>query len=153
YGERPCDGRVEERQCGACWAQGQGLPRPAADAVARLPLSLARQARRGGTRLTTALAARALGAERRAQLCEMIRNANHIVAVCQWLYDALAANGVPREKLVLSRQGLSAAFLASAAIAGAMPCTRRRRLSLVYIGRWDHTKGIDIVVRAIRAIP
>jgi glycosyltransferase involved in cell wall biosynthesis len=153
FGKQPCDGRVDECQCGACWAQDRGLPRPAADALARLPLEFARRARRSRTRIATALAARALGAERRAQLGDMVRNADRIIAVCQWLYDALAANGVPREKLVLNRQGLPATFLASAANAGATPCTRKNGLSLVYIGRWDPVKGVDIVVRAVQALP
>jgi glycosyltransferase involved in cell wall biosynthesis len=153
FGQRPCDGRVEERLCGACWAQERGLPRMAAGAVARLPLPLARWARRGPTRIATALAARALGAERRAQLGDMVRNADRIVAVCQWLYDALAANGVPPGKLVLSRQGLPKRFLASAATAHAGPRPDKCPLRLVYIGRWDPVKGVDTVVRAVRALP
>jgi glycosyltransferase involved in cell wall biosynthesis len=153
YGKRPCDGRVEERRCGACWAQERGLPRAAAGAVARLPLPFARWARRGGTRLATGLAARALGAERRAQVADMIASADRVVAVCRWLYDALAANGAPSGKLVLNRQGLSVAFLASAAGAAATPRSRKRPLRLVYVGRWDPIKGIDVIVRAIRALP
>jgi glycosyltransferase involved in cell wall biosynthesis len=153
YGKRPCDGRVDERRCGACWAQDRGMPRAAAGAVARLPLPFARWARGGGTRLATGLAARALAAEQRAQVAEMIASADRVVAVCQWLYDALVANGVPPGKLVLSRQGLPATFLASAAEAAAMPRTHRDPLRLVYVGRWNPVKGIDVIVRAIRALP
>jgi glycosyltransferase involved in cell wall biosynthesis len=158
HGTSACDGRVEERGCGACWAHGRGLPRLAAGALARLPLAWSRRARQAPTRLATALSARALGAERSAHIAELSRTADRVVAVCQWLYDALAANGVPAEKLVLCRQGLPAAFLASAAAtaatAGAAPQQARNGpLSLVYVGRWAPLKGIDIVVRAVRALP
>jgi hypothetical protein len=37
----------------------------------------------------------------------MICNADRVVVVCGWLRDALAANGILLERLVLSRQGLS----------------------------------------------
>jgi glycosyltransferase involved in cell wall biosynthesis len=83
----------------------------------------------------------------------MIAGADRVVVVCQWLYDALAANGAPPGKLVLSRQGLPAAFLASAAGTAATPRSRKRPLRLVYVGRWDPIKGIDVIVRAIHALP
>jgi glycosyltransferase involved in cell wall biosynthesis len=154
YGAQPCDGRIEDRRCGSCWAQGRGLPRVAAAAVAGLPLPIAQHARHGRTRIATALAARALGAEQHGRLEEMVRNADRIIAVCQWLYDALAINGAPKEKLALSRQGIPANFLGAARAARA----ERRRcdsdlLKLVYIGRWHPTKGVDLVVRAVRALP
>jgi glycosyltransferase involved in cell wall biosynthesis len=154
HGRASCDGRVEERRCGGCWAHGRGLPLPAAKLLARLPLAWSRRARlRWRTRLATALAARALGAERLDQITEMIGSADRVVAVCQWLYDALAANGVPRTRLILSRQGLPAAFLEAAATADPAPPSAGGPLRLVYVGRWDWLKGIDIVVRAIRALP
>jgi glycosyltransferase involved in cell wall biosynthesis len=154
YGAHPCDGRVDERVCGACWLHERGLPRPVAGAVARLPLAVARCAQRGRTRLATALAARSLGAGQRAQIAEMVRNADRIVAVCEWLYDALAANGVPRGKLALSRQGLPAAFLGTArATTDAPRSAGQPPLKLIYLGRWHPIKGIDVIVRAIRALP
>ncbi len=157
YGKHACDGRVEGRRCGACWAQGRGLPRAAAETLARLPLPLSQRARHGRGRLATALAARALGAGQRAQLAETIRNADRIVAVCQWLHDALAANGGPRERLVLSRQGLPAAFgAATGETATAMTPARDGddgTLKLLYVGRWHPVKGIDVAVQALRALP
>jgi glycosyltransferase involved in cell wall biosynthesis len=151
YGTRPCDGRVEERLCGACWAHARGLPRAAARMVAGLPLAVAQHARRGRTRGAAALAARALGVEQRSQLNEMIGNADRVVAVCAWLCHALAANGVPRERLVLSRQGLPTAFLDAARDAAAAPrCAIKGPLKLLYVGRCHPVKGIDIAVRAVR---
>ena len=84
----------------------------------------------------------------------MFRNADRIVAVCQWLHDALAANGVPPEKLVLNRQGVTTAFLETAAKVPSAPrCHGKGPLKLLYVGRLHPVKGIDVVVRAVRALP
>jgi glycosyltransferase involved in cell wall biosynthesis len=154
FGAHPCDGRVEERACAACWLHERGLPRPLAGAVARLPLAVARRARSGRSRIATALSARSLAAEQRAQIAEMARNANRIVTVCEWLYNVLACNGVPREKLALSRQGLPTAFIETArAIADASRSSGQPPLKLLYLGRWHPIKGVDVIVRAVRALP
>jgi glycosyltransferase involved in cell wall biosynthesis len=152
FGSNPCDGRVQEVSCGACWANGRGLPKMLARAIGNLPQGLAERARRGETRLATALSARALGAEKLSHLREMFENSDRIVAVCQWLYDALAANGAPLRKLVLNRQGISDR-LALERKRSLAKSARNASLNLLYLGRWTPLKGIDVVVRAIRRLP
>jgi hypothetical protein len=100
FGNVPCDGHVEETKCGACWAHHRGAPKAISRAVANLPLRASNLARSYKSRFATALSARALAAERLQDITEMIANADRIVVVCRWLYDALAANGVPANKLV-----------------------------------------------------
>jgi glycosyltransferase involved in cell wall biosynthesis len=88
------------------------------------------------------------------QIREMILRADRIVVVCQWLHDALLANGAPPKKLVLSRQGVSPTFLE--ATKSARPPKARladETLRLLYVGRWDRAKGIDVAVRAVRRLP
>jgi glycosyltransferase involved in cell wall biosynthesis len=153
FGERPCDGRLEETGCGACWAQGRGLRKPLARSVANLPLSMAKRVRQSQGRLATALSARALAAEQLQHVAEMIANSDRIVAVCQWLYAALAANGVPAQKLVLSRQGISPDYLHAARAAAGSRSRRNSVLQMLYLGRWDPAKGVDVVVRAVRSLP
>lgn len=150
FGASACEGQVQDRVCGACWAHGRGLPGIAAAGVAAVPLAMARRFRTGSSRVATALAARALGDERVAQLRGMVADASRIVVVCGWLRDALAANGVPAAKIVLSRQGLSSAFV-EPALAAAPRARRGPPLRLLYLGRMDRVKGIDIAVRAVRA--
>lgn len=152
FGVQPCHGRVAAQLCGACWAHDRGLPRPLADIIAAVPPIVARAMPSGAGRWGTALSARSLAIERIAAVREMITNADRVVAVCQWLYDVLAANGVPRRKLVLSRQGIGA----DAAEALRKIDRRQRRpgpLRLLYVGRWHSIKGVDVVVRAVRALP
>jgi glycosyltransferase involved in cell wall biosynthesis len=153
FGEGPCDGRVEETGCGACWAQSRGSPKPLAQAVANLPLSMAKRARGGSGRMATALSARALAAERLQHIAEMIVNSDRIVAVCQWLHAALAANGVPAQKLLLSRQGVSCDYLDAARAAAGTRSKRDAPVQMLFLGRWDPLKGIDVVVRALRSLP
>lgn len=152
FGLVPCEGRIEPATCGACWAEARGLPRTLARGVGGLPAAVSRGARLARGRIATALSARALGSERLQQLADMIRNADRIVAVCEWLRDALAGNGVPADKLVLNRQGLSSKDLAAleAQDLGPRP---RERLRMLFLGRWDPVKGIDVVVRAVRSLP
>jgi glycosyltransferase involved in cell wall biosynthesis len=153
FGEAACDGRVQEKACGACWAQGRGAPKSLARMIAHLPLGVAQRARCGGTRFETALSARALAAERLSQIAEMIENSDRIVAVCQWLYAALAANGVPKHKLLLSRQGVAGRYLDSVRVIPATCSTPNAPLKLLFLGRWDPVKGVDVIVRAIRSLP
>jgi glycosyltransferase involved in cell wall biosynthesis len=69
--------------------------------------------------------------------------------VCQWLYDALRVNGVPESKLVLSRQAAEAP--------PSLPPRRQRLpaepLRVGYIGRYDPIKGVDVLMRAVAALP
>ena len=152
FGETACDGRVVPAVCGACWAEWRGMPNLAARALGYLPLGLATQARQRTGRLATVLSARALGAERLEHIAGMIANADRVVAVCRWLHDALLLNGVPAAKLVLNRQGVSGADLAAFGAVAAGRTQRGGPLRLLYLGRWDAAKGVDVVVRAVRAL-
>ncbi len=152
HGSQSCDGLVTAHRCGACWAESRGLPRVLAHAIADAPTPVAAAMRAGRSRISTALSARALGAERKAALKEMIEHADRVVAVCQWLFEALAINGAPREKLVLSRQGVSPEF-AQAASAVQRCSQPGGPLKLLFLGRFSKVKGVDIIVRAVRRLP
>ncbi len=155
FGQGPCDGLVEEKRCGACWLEGRGANRNVATMISATPLGVAK-AMRTAPRLSgvsTALSARALGAVQKQTLAEMIKNADRIVAVCQWLFDALALNGVPREKLLLSRQGVDVGLGAKLAQARCHKTSDPADpLRLLYLGRWHPVKGVDVAARAIASL-
>jgi glycosyltransferase involved in cell wall biosynthesis len=153
FGEGPCDGRVDPTVCGACWGKERGLPKSVAEVIGRLPLGVARMAHSAKGRLTTALSARSLADRMKRQLEEMIACADRIVAVCQWLYDALALNGAPQDKLVLSRQGVSTELVGELGAVRRCGCHRSGPLRLLLLARWDPAKGIDTAVRAVRRLP
>jgi glycosyltransferase involved in cell wall biosynthesis len=153
FGEAACNGRVEEKVCGACWAHGRGAPKPLAWAIANLPFGMAKRARRGEIRLATAVSARALAAEQLDHIGAMFENCDRVIAVCEWLHAVLAANGVPKHKLLLSRQGVSGNYLDAVRAVAATRLTLEAPLKLLFLGRWQPVKGIDVVVRAIRSLP
>jgi glycosyltransferase involved in cell wall biosynthesis len=152
HGVEPCDGRIAAHRCGACWAGGRGAPQLAAQALGALPVSISRLALSSHSRLGSALGARALASDMQGSLQQMFRNADVIVAVCQWLFDALLANGAPAEKLVLNRQGVARSYLSTP------PENRRlhrqgQPLKVLWAGRWNSVKGVDILVQAFRRLP
>lgn len=150
-GEKICDGRIERSRCSSCWGISRGIPSGAAALVSQLPVHLSTLAESyfPNSRLASALATPALVATHQKRLLEMATLADRVVAVCQWLYDALATNGVPLEKLVLCRQGVRELHTKP------MPKPKQstNTLRIGFLGRWDPIKGIHILVEAVRRLP
>lgn len=151
FGNEPCDGEVEPKRCAACWAHARGLPRRAAEILAELPQFVSGTANRGGARnrLVTALGACELAAARKRQIAAMAEAADRIVAVCAWLKDALARNGICGEKVVLSRQGVGREFFRR-------PREQRQRTEqfrLGFLGRCDPVKGLPVLIAAVERLP
>jgi glycosyltransferase involved in cell wall biosynthesis len=83
-------------------------------------------------------------------LLDFIGKVDHVVAVSQWVSDVLRRNTVPGSKITLSRQGISAPPRMS------RPTVLREHagpLKIAYFGRLDHTKGPDLLARALKKIP
>jgi len=157
YGEEACDGKIDPFACASCWSHGRGAPKSLALALSAVPPRFASALGRVApeSRIVTALSASVFASLRGTEFAEMIANADRVIAVCQWLYDALARNGVPAAKLVLSRQGVDPAFAVAAsrmAQSGLRPQVSEGVFRLLYLGRWHPVKGIDTLVSAVRAI-
>ncbi|MEH2443124.1 glycosyltransferase [Nostoc sp.] len=153
-GQQVCDGRIEQVRCGNCWAMARGIPASLAPLLSRIPLPLSAIASSSlsNNRLATALATPTLVATHQNRLLEMVNLSDRIVAVCQWLYDALLLNGVAKEKLVLCRQGVDSTNLK------VKPSLHNRfntnkPLKIGFLGRWDRIKGIHILVEAVCRLP
>jgi glycosyltransferase involved in cell wall biosynthesis len=101
-------------------------------------------------RVGTALSGKGLAAFKKATLAEAANDADRIVAVSQWLFEALRRNGISRNRLEICRHG--------AGVEGADPrllkVLRRESASLVlgFLGRISEAKGLDVLVRAVREI-
>jgi glycosyltransferase involved in cell wall biosynthesis len=151
FGSEPCDGRVEVVRCAACWSEGRGLSRAAARVFSRLPAIVSKAAYRSGaeSRLATALGSRELTATRQRQIAGMAAATDRVVAVCDWLADALGRNGIADDKLVVSRQGIDRSFV---------PQARRRsrgtdKFRLGFLGRCDPVKGLAFLLDAVARLP
>lgn len=146
-GREPCTGVITLRHCASCWLQARGMPLGARNLLSGLAPSIGRRTRALG-RFGTAMAATELVDRHLSFLLEAAKISDQVVAVCQWLYDALLANGVPQHKLVLNRQGVNVA-------APRLPKPDRSTgpLRLGFLGRWDPAKGIDKLVKAVISLP
>lgn len=155
WGTKACEGVMHARDCTACALHGNGLPRPAAALLATLPEVVSALPGRAGLSggMWTAVRMRELVALRQRCARAFLTEADHVVAVCEWVRNVLLRNGVPPEKITLSRQGLCQEDAANSesgkrkAESGTAP----RRIA--FLGRLDPTKGVDVLVRAVRAVP
>lgn len=148
-GAKPCDGRIALQKCAQCWLQQRGMPAMARALVSKVPPSFGKQVR-GFGRLGTALAATSLAQHHLATLLQAADAADHVVAVCQWLFDALLINGVPRSKLSLNRQGVASTPAVRPARAVHKPGAP---LIVGFLGRWDPLKGVGVLVNAVLQLP
>ena len=155
FGEEACDGRIDPPLCGACWSRERGVPRMVARSLGAIPpaLSAVLEGSIPHGRLATALSARALGERRKREFSQAMADADRVVAVSGWLLEALALNGVPAEKLILSRQGVDPQLADEAA----RPVSREHEshdppFRILYLGRWHTVKGVHVLVRAAKAI-
>jgi glycosyltransferase involved in cell wall biosynthesis len=152
FGQEPCDGIIEPRRCTACALAALGVPKSLAGLAAVTPNAFGAAARvlaKDRERLSF-LRIPDLIAGGRLQFYDFMRKVDHVVAVCQWVREVLERNGVPPERITLSRQGLSQAVLHP------RPRTARDRcgpLRIAYFGRIDRAKGPDLLARALKILP
>jgi glycosyltransferase involved in cell wall biosynthesis len=161
YGQEACDGKIDQVRCSHCCSVPRSLPSSVVNNLSRTPIPVSLMARgllrRSSSMPIEAIAEKLLSpfvvptfvAARQHGLQEMARFADRIVAVCEWLYEALLINGIPREKLVLCRYGIPDSFQKAA------PKLKQqtRPLRVGFLGRWSTDKGIHILVEALRCLP
>jgi glycosyltransferase involved in cell wall biosynthesis len=155
WGVEPCDGRLDVARCAACLLTTQGVPRRIAEAIGHVPIPvgrlLARAGRRGGP--WTALRMSALVDGLATSIQSLLDASDHIVAVCEWVADVLRRNDVPAKKLSVCRQGLWGSPPAIDRATERGRSIADRPLRLAYFGRLDATKGVDLIVEALRRSP
>jgi glycosyltransferase involved in cell wall biosynthesis len=156
FGRQPCDGRIDPPVCAACRCTGHGAPAIVARVLGAVPPAISASFERLAPpgRIAMALSARALAERRKSEFARMVADADSIVAVSEWVLGALQQNGVPQEKLALSRHGVDPALAAE--VSERVEPTERDRdgsFRILYVGRWHPVKGIDVLVRAVQALP
>jgi glycosyltransferase involved in cell wall biosynthesis len=151
FGATPCDGEFRAFRCTACASHALSGSRLAAGMLAGLPASASAVFGRAlPGRIGTALGSRARQVARDAGFRAAMAEADCIVAVCDWVRAVLLANGLPPEKIVVSRQGLVQAIAPPAA---RNPEAAGDPLRIAYFGRIDPTKGVHVLIEALAAIP
>jgi glycosyltransferase involved in cell wall biosynthesis len=162
-GQQPCDGKIDPVRCSYCADNlTKNLPAPMVKLLAAIPMSIISRVKLPESAYIASssdngslgasvrpFVVPAFVAARLHGLLEMAQVADRIIAVCDWLYEALLINGIPQEKIVLSRCGISA--IKSQAIAQRKQYSKP--LKVVFLGRWDRLKGLDILVKAVKNLP
>jgi len=151
WGKEICDGEMRPERCAPCMIHGKGVPLPVAVGAARLPVLgwIAGAAGLEGG-LWTALRSPELIRIRHAAVRRMLDEVDHICAVCEWVRDVLLANGVPAEKITLSRQGVSYSKTPPSPVIAA--ASEPGALRLAFLGRVDAAKGLETAIAAMSQV-
>ncbi|MCM8757979.1 MAG: glycosyltransferase, partial [Candidatus Omnitrophica bacterium] len=147
-----CDGYLDYKRCLICILVSYGLPYLVAYLWANIPIFFSKGLSRIISffnlkgRLFTWLQLPYLNRERIKRIKEAFNLIDYFVVLCNWSLEVLLKNGIPKEKIALSRHGVEKLRLT----------TRRQKngtLKLGYIGRIYRIKGIDILIKAFKEIP
>jgi glycosyltransferase involved in cell wall biosynthesis len=84
-----------------------------------------------------------------------LRSADEVVVVAQWLEEVLVRNGLPPERVTVSRHGLSddVRSMQEAAAAQRSSPDPDRSLRIGFVGRFTEVKGVHVLVDAVRRLP
>ncbi len=149
WGEQVCDGLLDVRTCASCTLHGLGLPRLPSELLGLIPATVGRAL--GAARLSggawTALRMSELTAHRQDSLRAFLTEVDAIVVLCRWAEELLILNGVARDRVTLSRHGVSDPVATAPNERSPGP------IRVAFLGRLDPTKGPDLLVRAMRSLP
>ena len=151
WGTRVCDGVVEARRCTDCSLANEGLPRWASMPLSYVPSFVAKTLENadlsGG--LWTGLRMADLIRTRRNAFQALVSEVDGIIALKEWVRTLLIQNGVPTSKITMSPHGL----VAPADRPGTLIDAEQAPLRVAFFGRADYTKGIDTLIKAVKAAP
>ena len=149
-GETVCDGELIQTRCSRCMLQTLGAPEPVSAILSYEPESAGRIFSRmlPPGKYTTALRMTELIHERHSAFFRIMNAADRIVAPSLWVENVLRGNGIAPAKIVRCAQGIEASFspVRPGAVAPAP-------LRMVYVGRLEPVKGVEVLLRALRLIP
>ena len=149
-GHEPCDGTLDARRCTACLLESRGLPLAAREPLSRIPSTVSAALASTGAKgsWATAVRARELTSARHSAFRGLLREADAVIAVCEWVRDLLLRAGAVPSKLMLSRQGTP-----PRAGTVARPERTDATLRLAFVGRLHPTKGVHVIASALAAHP
>ncbi len=156
WGTRICDGEMRVDRCARCMLHGKGLPKAASWLMGAMPRVIGGAAGAAGFKgdVWTALRSTELVGIRHAAARQMLfEESDHIFAVCEWVRAVLLANGVPANKITLSRQGSPYPQRGTGSAAGHSVRELSSPIRFAFLGRFDPVKGLNVIIEALAMLP
>lgn len=152
HGTTVCDGRIGVKRCSQCVLEAHGLPGPLARVVGNVPAVVGKSLAIFGPQAgwVTALRMTELQTMRQTALRRFFEEVDTIVAVSEWLRQALLANGIPKDKVVLCRHGVTQRHV-NRTTSGHRETGGTVRIA--FLGRLNEGKGAHVLVDAVLAAP
>jgi glycosyltransferase involved in cell wall biosynthesis len=151
-GHAPCDGVLDARRCTACLLESRGLPLAIREPLSHVPATLSAALASGAKgSWATAVRARELTTSRHNAFRGLLKEADAVVAVCEWVRALLLSAGADPSTVMLSRQGtpIRVPTLPTAARTPRADAALR----LAFVGRMHPAKGVHVAVSALSARP
>ena len=154
WGSEACDGVLDVTRCTRCTLHGHGMSRLSSVIASSIPSAVGRAlgAMRASGGVWTAARMTELVRVRQNAFRSLMAEVDHIIALCQWVKDVLLRNGVPGEKITVSRQGLCQS-VDNAGRHSLVSRERKEGLRIAFLGRLDPTKGAHILIQALKQAP
>jgi glycosyltransferase involved in cell wall biosynthesis len=151
WGRELCDGAAAPVKCAACELQHRGTPRPVADLLALVPKPAGRVLRRlPGTVGATLGMSSTIGRQLELQR-EVLASVDRFVVLNEWARRVTTANDGLAAPILLNRLG-TRATASDAERRRAISRPRHDHVTVGYVGRLDHVKGVHDLARAVRRL-
>jgi glycosyltransferase involved in cell wall biosynthesis len=152
HGKNVCDGKLNVSRCSQCALEAKRLPGYLARIAGKMPAAVGGLVAAIGPQAgwATALRMTRLQSLRQGVLRQFLAEVDHIVAVSEWLRQALLRNGVPEQNVTLCRHGATQTGL------HAVPLYQPKLRSvkqIAYIGRLNEAKGAHVLIDALLRSP
>jgi len=149
YPNQVCNGKLQNSTCGYCYAQQRHKNKLIAEITGRLA-----QSSLISTILKDKIPQFSIVSQKKNTLQELEKNTNHIIAVCQWLYDAFLINNVSKNQLKICRQGVSTSYLENLKQEQLQEKTidKNQKIKIGFIGRLEPIKGLHILLDAYQKV-
>jgi len=150
-GKELCDGALMVRRCTDCSLEGRGLPRWLSFPLGYVPSFLALAVEQAGLEggVWTSLRMTELIRARCQSFQNLMQEVDNVVALREWVQALLERNGVPRSKITLSPHGVPGLR----ENADPLLDVSKVPLRVAFFGRADKVKGVDTLIKAVRADP
>jgi glycosyltransferase involved in cell wall biosynthesis len=150
-GKQMCDGVLIAQRCASCVLEARGLPHWATVLLRFVPAAVVQSLEKRGLNggVWTAFRMTNLMRLRHDTFRAFMREVDSIVVPREWVRTVLLKNGVPAAKITLSHHGLPDVSERQEPLID----VAKVPLRVAFLGRADKVKGVDTLIRAVRAAP